>query len=244
MNIKNYFSNQAKVAILGYLILSVAYFIRDANEKKQTFQKKVLNYLLLLIPFILSIIMVNCLVVGVRQGGIPCNILAWLYSVSILILSLLFLVIVVRYKNIEKYTECSENDKLCLAFKKCDEDHQYSSLGKKLECYKKIVRDNENNNNEEDDVSRVKVDKIDEGHSCNLLKEKSVNCTDKSGKNNIECCGEGAYANLKEIKEAGVRFGVIDDPAFNFDNVHPAEVPLQDNMDPLGYGSFQKLPNL
>lgn len=115
MSIKNYFSNQAKVAILGYLILSAAYFINDNNEKKQTFKNKVLNYLLLLIPFTLSVIMVNCLVVGVKQGGIPCNILAWLYSVSTLIISLIVLVMVVMFNknnNVEKYTINSNNNNL------------------------------------------------------------------------------------------------------------------------------------
>ena len=115
MSIKNYFSNQAKVAILGYLILSAAYFINDTNEKKQTFQNKVLNYLLLLIPFTLSVIMVNCLVVGVKQGGIPCNILAWLYSISTLIISLIVLVMVVMFNknnNVEKYTINSNDNNL------------------------------------------------------------------------------------------------------------------------------------
>ena len=221
MKAAKYFSDQAKLAILGYILLSVSYFVENSDkENEANLRVKVLNYVLMLFPILISIYTLNCVVVGVDKGGVPCHVLSWLNSGSILVCSILILVITLMNNNgVEKYTTCAADDKVCLAYKKCDDEN--TNIDEKLECYKKIFDDSQNSE-EQDDVSRTSVSDIHDGTHCQTLTEKDVNCTDESGQNNVDCCGEGAYADIQEINDKDITFGVIDDPAY--DEVMPDEI--------------------
>jgi hypothetical protein len=91
-----YFSEQAKVAMVGYSLLSIAYFIELFKENKNI-DYRIANYFISLIPIVISIYTINCIVLGVNKGGLPCNVLSWINSVSILVCSVLILVVTMYY---------------------------------------------------------------------------------------------------------------------------------------------------
>ena len=45
----------------------------------------------MLLPIVISVYTINCMVVGVSDGGIPCNLLAWLNSLSVFVWSFIIL---------------------------------------------------------------------------------------------------------------------------------------------------------
>lgn len=94
-NFNKYFSNQAKLAMLGYLLLSISFFIPikspEEKELKYNLSERVLSFVIMLLPIVISVYTINCMVVGVSDGGIPCNLLAWLNSLSVFVWSFIIL---------------------------------------------------------------------------------------------------------------------------------------------------------
>ena len=91
----SYFSNQAKLAMLGYLLLSISFFIPvrtpEEKEMKYNVSERVLSFVVMLLPIVISVYTINCMVVGVSDGGVPCNLLAWLNSLSVFVWSFIIL---------------------------------------------------------------------------------------------------------------------------------------------------------
>ena len=92
--VPTYFSTQAQVAMLGYIILAVAIMLPVNIEKEEyNLTERVVSLLMMLLPMVVSIYTINCLVKGSSKGGLPCDVLAWLNSGSILVWSILVLVL-------------------------------------------------------------------------------------------------------------------------------------------------------
>ena len=92
--IPKYFSRQAQVAMLGYLVLAVAILLPiNLNIKEYNLSERILSLLMMLLPMIVSVYTINCLVTGSSKGGMPCDVLAWLNSGSILVWSILVLIL-------------------------------------------------------------------------------------------------------------------------------------------------------
>ena len=126
-NLNKYLSLQAKVAIVGYLILIVAILVPlpephlKNNDMKKPYNlgERLVSILGLLIPMVISIYTINCMVKGSSKGGMPCTVLAWLNSVSVLVWASLVLVLTlvllnnssngVNGVNVEKYNETPNN---------------------------------------------------------------------------------------------------------------------------------------
>ena len=120
-NFNTYFSNQAKLAMIGYLLLSIAFFIPiktpEDKEIKYNLSERVLSFVVMLLPIFISIYTINCMVVGVSDGGIPCNLLAWLNSLSILVWSFIILLGTLMLLNTttsvppkEKFSNCHKKN--------------------------------------------------------------------------------------------------------------------------------------
>jgi len=94
-----YFSNQAKLAVLGYALLSLAFFlpVKDPMNPEQEYNiaERALSFIIMLLPITVSVYTINCMVVGVKNGGLPCTVLAWLNSASVFIWSSLILLFTV-----------------------------------------------------------------------------------------------------------------------------------------------------
>ena len=123
-NLNKYFSLQAKVAIVGYLILIGAILVplpephlKNNNMKKPyNLGERLVSILGLLVPMIISIYTINCMVKGSSKGGMPCTVLAWLNSISVLVWSSLVLILTLlllnngsKNVNIEQYTGYGDN---------------------------------------------------------------------------------------------------------------------------------------
>lgn len=92
--VPKYFSRQAQVAMLGYVVLAVAILLPVNLEKEEyNLTERVVSLLMMLLPMVVSIYTINCLVKGSSKGGLPCDVLAWLNSGSILVWSILVLVL-------------------------------------------------------------------------------------------------------------------------------------------------------
>ena len=92
--IPDYFSRQAQVAMLGYVVLAFAILLPVNIEKEEyNLSERVISLLMMLLPMVVSIYTINCLVRGSSKGGLPCDVLAWLNSGSILVWSVLVLVL-------------------------------------------------------------------------------------------------------------------------------------------------------
>ncbi len=92
--IPTYFSSQAKVAILGYIILSISILLPVNNDnKKYNFTERFVSLLMVILPMVVSVYTINCLVKGSSNGGLPCDMLAWLNSGSILVWAVLVFVL-------------------------------------------------------------------------------------------------------------------------------------------------------
>lgn len=93
-NVPKYFTTQAQVAILGYLILSVAILLPvNMNGEEYNFLERVLSLLMMALPMVVTVYTINCLVLGTNKGGLPCGLLAWLNSGAILLWSVLILIL-------------------------------------------------------------------------------------------------------------------------------------------------------
>jgi hypothetical protein len=93
-NVPKYFTTQAQVAILGYLILSIAILLPvNMNGEEYNFLERVLSLLMMALPMIVTVYTINCLVLGTNKGGLPCGLLAWLNSGAILLWSVLILIL-------------------------------------------------------------------------------------------------------------------------------------------------------
>ena len=123
-NLNKYFSLQAKVAIVGYLILIGAILVPlpephlKNNDMKKPYNlgERLVSILGLLIPMVISIYTINCMVKGSSKGGMPCTVLAWLNSVSVLVWASLVLILTLlllnngsKNVNIEQYTGYGDN---------------------------------------------------------------------------------------------------------------------------------------
>lgn len=123
-NLNKYFSLQAKVAIVGYLILIGAILVplpepqlKNNNMKKPyNLGERLVSILGLLVPMIISIYTINCMVKGSSKGGMPCTVLAWLNSISVLVWASLVLILTLlllnngsNNVNIEQYSEYGDN---------------------------------------------------------------------------------------------------------------------------------------
>lgn len=92
--VPKYFSRQAQVAMLGYVVLAVAILLPVNLEKEEyNLTERVVSLLMMLLPMVVSVYTINCLVRGSSKGGLPCDVLAWLNSGSILVWSVLVLVL-------------------------------------------------------------------------------------------------------------------------------------------------------
>ena len=92
--VPDYFSRQAQIAMLGYVILAFAILIPVNIEKEEyNLTERVVSLIMMILPMIVSVYTINCLVVGSSTGGLPCNLLAWLNSGSILAWSVLVLIL-------------------------------------------------------------------------------------------------------------------------------------------------------
>jgi len=84
-----YFSNQAKLALVGYALLSISFFlpVNNPNEPPQEYNlsERLLSFIVMLLPITISVYTINCMVVGTERGGMPCNVLAWLNSASVFV---------------------------------------------------------------------------------------------------------------------------------------------------------------
>lgn len=123
-NLNKYFSLQAKVAIVGYLILIIAILVplpephlKNNNMKKPyNLGERLVSIIGLLVPMIISIYTINCMVKGSSKGGMPCTVLAWLNSISVLVWASLVLILTLlllnngsNNVNIEQYSEYGDN---------------------------------------------------------------------------------------------------------------------------------------
>lgn len=115
-----YFSKQAKLAVLGYALLAVAFFlpVKDpANPNKEyNLTERALSFFVILLPMAVSVYTINCMVKGTANGGMPCNVLAWLNGLSVLVWSVLvlgFTLMLLNSSNVvvtEKYAGCRSDD--------------------------------------------------------------------------------------------------------------------------------------
>lgn len=123
-NLNKYFSLQAKVAIVGYLILIGAILVPlpephlKNNDMKKPYNlgERLVSILGLLVPMIISIYTINCMVKGSSKGGMSCTVLAWLNSISVLVWASLVLILTLlllnngsNNVNIEQYSEYGDN---------------------------------------------------------------------------------------------------------------------------------------
>tara|TARA_B110000259_G_scaffold97843_1_gene113048 strand:- start:2351 stop:2782 length:432 start_codon:yes stop_codon:yes gene_type:complete len=115
-----YFSKQAKLAVLGYVLLSIAFFlpVKDPENphRKYNLTERALSFIVMLLPITVSIYTINCMVVGTANGGMPCNYLAWINSVSVffwcvLVLGFTLMLLNVSKKSAEKFTSCNNKEK-------------------------------------------------------------------------------------------------------------------------------------
>jgi hypothetical protein len=99
--IPQYFSIQAQVAMLGYVVLAVAILLPVNSDKEEyNLIERIVSLLMMVLPMLVSVYTINCLVKGTSDGGLPCNVLAWLNSGSILVWSILVLVLtLLLYSN-------------------------------------------------------------------------------------------------------------------------------------------------
>lgn len=92
--VPTYFSTQAQVAMLGYVVLAVAIMLPVNIEKEEyNLTERIVSLLMMVLPMVVSVYTINCLVKGSSKGGVPCDVLAWLNSGSILVWSVLVLVL-------------------------------------------------------------------------------------------------------------------------------------------------------
>ena len=98
MKMNNYFSDQAKISAIGYIILCIVLLLNTNINWKD----KILNIVLMLFPMLVSVFVINCLVVGTKKGVLPCDMIAWINSVSILVCSIIILLVVILYKKNNK----------------------------------------------------------------------------------------------------------------------------------------------
>lgn len=124
-----YFSNQAKLAVLGYALLSLAFFlpVKDplAPEQEYNLPERVISFLVMLLPITVSVYTINCMVVGKANGGMPCNVLAWLNSVSVFLWCVLVLIFTLLLLNSSK--------KATEEFGSCGTKEEFGSCGTKEE---------------------------------------------------------------------------------------------------------------
>ena len=124
-NFNSYFSTQAKLAMVGYALLAIAFFLPvktpEETVVKYNLKERVLSFLTVLIPIVISVYTINCMVVGVSSGGFPCTLLAWLNSLSVFIWSFLVLLFTLMLLNTttpesapteqpEKFSNCALKD--------------------------------------------------------------------------------------------------------------------------------------
>ena len=136
-----YFSKQAKLAVLGYALLSLAFFlpVKDPENPTQKYNlpERALSFLVMLLPITVSVYTINCMVVGVSDGGIPCNILAWLNSLSIFVWAFIILLGTLMLLNttakpvVEKegFGNCGTKEE----FSNCGTKEEFSNCGTKEE---------------------------------------------------------------------------------------------------------------
>jgi len=119
-NADRYFSKQAKLAILGYVLLSITFFLplnktSDNKEKMPyNFTERLLSFLLMLLPIVISVYTINCMVLGINKGGLPCTLLAWANSLSVFLWCLLFFILTLLLINKggvpEGFSNCTKKD--------------------------------------------------------------------------------------------------------------------------------------
>ena len=137
-NFNKYFSNQAKLAMLGYLLLSISFFIPiktpEEKELKYNLSERVLSFVIMLLPIVISVYTINCMVVGVSDGGIPCNLLAWLNSLSVFVWSFIILLGTLMLLNTTKPVVKKEGFDNCHkreGFDNCDKKEGFDNCDKK-----------------------------------------------------------------------------------------------------------------
>ena len=149
-NFNKYFSDQAKLAMVGYALLSIDLFIPiktpEEVQMEYNLSERVLSFVVMLLPIIVSVYTINCMVVGVSDGGIPCNILAWLNSLSIFVWAFIILLGTLMLLNTtskpvvekEEFSNCHTKEEFSNChtkeeFSNCDTKEKFSNCDTKEE---------------------------------------------------------------------------------------------------------------
>ena len=112
-NVPKYFTTQAQVAIIGYLILSVAILLPvNMNGEEYNFLERVLSLLMMALPMIVTVYTINCLVLGTNKGGLPCGLLAWLNPQAVTQITSVEVVEVVEEPETPEVVEVVETPKV------------------------------------------------------------------------------------------------------------------------------------
>lgn len=120
---KKYFSTQAKIAVVGYILLILAILVPvpnnslDKTNDHYNLGERIICILGLMIPMAISVYTINCMVKGISKGGMPCTVLAWLNSLSVvvwcalvLILTLILLLKNKKDNGVEEYSDLKIED--------------------------------------------------------------------------------------------------------------------------------------
>lgn len=118
---KKYFSTQAKIAAVGYILLILAILVPvpnnslDQTNAHYNLGERIISILGLMIPMAISVYTINCMVQGISKGGMPCTVLAWLNSLSVVVWCALVLILTLLLKNkndngVEGYSDLKIED--------------------------------------------------------------------------------------------------------------------------------------
>jgi predicted neutral ceramidase superfamily lipid hydrolase len=118
---KKYFSTQAKIAVVGYILLILAILVPvpnnslDQTNDDYNLGERIISILGLMIPMAISVYTINCMVQGISKGGMPCTVLAWLNSLSVVVWCALVLILTLLLKNkndngVEGYSDLKIED--------------------------------------------------------------------------------------------------------------------------------------
>lgn len=76
---------QAKIAFIGYVLLTIAMLVRVIQDPKSS-MSFIPNILFFMVMYVIAIYMINCTVVG------KCNLYAWIVSYVVVVLGILGIV--------------------------------------------------------------------------------------------------------------------------------------------------------
>jgi hypothetical protein len=100
-----YISNQAKFALIGYIILILSVFLPyklsdDENDTQYYLKERIIYSILMILPIFISVFTINCMVTGSATRG--CGLLSWMNGLIVFIwalLTFLFSLTLIKNKN-------------------------------------------------------------------------------------------------------------------------------------------------